>query len=54
MYLQGNWTVNTSKNAKKWLSLEVTYTVINFVGGALIWVCPETGPVKKDSDDNKE
>ncbi|EAY05488.1 hypothetical protein TVAG_080800 [Trichomonas vaginalis G3] len=37
MYLQGNWTVNTSKNATKWWSLEVTCAVINFVGAALIW-----------------
>ncbi|EAX93478.1 major facilitator superfamily protein [Trichomonas vaginalis G3] len=54
MYLQGNWTVNLSKNATKWWSLEITCAVLNFAGAALIWVCPETGAVKKEEDNKEE
>ncbi|EAY19256.1 major facilitator superfamily protein [Trichomonas vaginalis G3] len=50
MYLQGNWTVNTSKNATKWWSLEITCADINGVGAALIWICPETGKKAEEAD----
>lgn len=56
IYLQGNWTVNLSKNVKKWRSLEITTAVINIVSCFLIWICPETGhPTKNDQkDENQE
>lgn len=50
IYLQGNWTVNLTKNKTDWKSLEITAATVNIISCVLIWFCPETGNSNQESE----